>query len=261
MNKNTKISDLRQYLAKGEVSLGGWMQITSPEIAEVMGNSRLDWVAVDLEHGSIGIPDLPNIFRALELHDTLPFVRIAGNYPSQAIRALEAGAAGIIIPNVQCSNEVENIWQSINYPPEGKRGVGFNRSNCYGVNFDPDLQQKPLLVAMIETKRGVSALDIIVRGHLTEANRVDAILIGPYDLSASLGCTNQFDHPDFLNAIHTIEEICKQYNIPLGVHVVQPHLDKLEEVMKKGYTFIPYGTDATFLSSSIQCAIKYADHR
>ena len=259
MNKQAKIDYIRTILSIGRPTIGGWMQIPSPEIAEIFGNSGFHWVAVDLEHGSIGIPDLPDIFRALELSNTLPLVRIAGNYPSQAVRALEAGAAGIIIPNVQCSSEVEKIYQSINYPPEGKRGVGFNRSNCYGVNFDPNLDQKPLLVAMIETKRGVSLLDHIVRGHLMEANRIDAILIGPYDLSASLGCTNQFDHPDFLEAIQTIEETCEQHHIPLGVHVVEPDLDKLEKVKKKGYTFIPYGTDGTFLSSSIQKAIKDDD--
>ena len=246
MNKKAKIDYIKTILSIGRPSVGGWMHIPSPEIAEILGNSKFHWVALDLEHGSIGIPNLPSIFRALVLNDTLPFVRIAGNYPSQAVRAMEQGAAGVIVPNIESAEDVEKIYSSINYPPRGNRGVGYNRGNCYGVEFNNDLDDNPFLVGMIETQDGVNNIDAIL-----DCNKLDAILIGPYDLSASFNMTGQFDNHFFKEIVKQVKDTCIHRKIPVGLHVVQPNPHELLARIDEGYTFIPYGGDVTMLSSCI----------
>ena len=113
-----KISELRQKLSERQASVGSWMLFPCPEVAEVLGSGKFDWVTVDLEHGSIGMEDLPNLFRALELHNTLPFARIQSPDPLLARRALDVGAAGIVAPNIESWHQVEEIKKSIE---EGKK--------------------------------------------------------------------------------------------------------------------------------------------
>ena len=261
MDKKLKTNIIRALLSSDVVSMGGWMQIPSPEIAEILGNSDFDWVTLDLEHGSIDISDLPNIFRALELYDTLPLVRISENNINQAVRSVEAGAGGVIFPKLECASQAEELYQSINYPPRGRRGVGFNRDNCYGVNFDSELLDEPLIVGIIETKKGVEYLDMTLQGYLLEDNRIDAILIGPYDLSADLDMTGDFNNPEFKETIKHIIETCKKRNIAVGYHVVQPYSHELSQRIDEGCTFIPFGMDVTMLSHSVNIAEKTSNHK
>jgi 2-dehydro-3-deoxyglucarate aldolase len=241
MNKKLKTFCIRAYLSSGRASIGGWMQIPSPEIAEIMGNSDFDWVAVDLEHGSIGIDHLPNIFRALELNNTLPFARVTNEL--QAIRAMEAGAGGIIVANIESADDVEKIYSSINYPPRGKRGVGYNRANCYGVKFNNDLEDNPILVGMIESQHSVNNIDKIL-----DCNKLDAVLIGPYDLSASFKMTGQFNSHFIKDVVKQVKDACIRKNTAVGIHVVQPDRKELEVRKEEGYTFIPYSIDGVILS-------------
>ena len=261
MDKNLKTNIIRALLSSGVVTIGGWMLIPSPEIAEIFGNSDFDWVVLDLEHGSIDISDLPNLFRALELNDTLPLVRISENNTSQAVRAVEAGAGGVIIPKLEHAGQAEEMYQCINYPPRGKRGVGYNRGNCYGVNFNSELVDEPLIVGIIETKAGVEHLDMTLKGHLLEDNRIDAILIGPYDLSADMGMTGDFDNPEFKEAINHIRKTCKESNMAVGYHIVQPHSHELAKRIDEGYKFIPFAGDVTMLSHCINVGEATANHK
>tara|TARA_R100000234_G_scaffold74608_1_gene46070 strand:- start:218 stop:982 length:765 start_codon:yes stop_codon:yes gene_type:complete len=241
MDKLIKVKIIRTLLSRGQVSIGGWMQIPSPEIAEIMGNSNLDWVAADLEHGSIGIDHLPNIFRALELNNTLPFARVTDEL--QAVRAMEAGAGGIIISNIESADDVEKVYSSINYPPRGKRGVGYNRANCYGMEFNNDLKDYPILVGMIESQHAVNNIDQILN-----CNKLDAVLIGPYDLSASFKMTGQFNSHFIKEIVNQVKDACIRKNVAVGIHVIQPDRKELENRKEEGYTFIPYSIDGVVLS-------------
>ena len=261
MDKKLKTDIIRALLSSNVVSIGGWMQIPSPEIAEILGNSDFDWVAIDLEHGSIDISDLPNIFRALELNDTLPIVRIGENNINQAVRSVEAGAGGVIFPKLECASQAEEMYQRLNYPPRGKRGVGYNRGNCYGVDFDSNLLDEPLIVGIIETKKGVEYLDMILQGYLLEDNHIDAILIGPYDLSTDMGMTRDFDNPEFKEAINHIKKTCKERNVALGYHIVEPYSHELAQRIDEGYKFIPFGGDTTMISHCVNIAEKTSNHK
>ena len=241
-----KISELRQKLSEGQASVGSWMQFPCPEVAEVLGSGKFDWVTVDLEHGSMGMEDLPNLFRALELHNTLPFARIQSPDPLHARRALDLGAAGIIAPNINTWHQIDEIKKVMYYPPEGQRGVGYCRGNLYGVEFERHLEDKPFLVAMIESQSGVNNINTILD------TKPDAVLIGPYDLSASFNITAQFDSYAFKEIVKHVRESCISKNIPVGIHVVQPDVEKLKECKEEGYTFIPWSADIIMLSSAIK---------
>ncbi|MBF0245875.1 MAG: 2,4-dihydroxyhept-2-ene-1,7-dioic acid aldolase [Planctomycetes bacterium] len=244
MNRIQKIAEIRNTLASGEPSVGSWMQIPHASVAEIMGQAGYDWVAVDLEHGAISVHQLPDIFRALELGGTLPLVRLAQGAVKDCKQALDAGAGGVIVPMIETAAQLFTVREASRWPPAGTRGVGFSRANLFGSHFDSYQQeaQAPLLVAMIEHIRAVENLVEIL---LVEG--LDAILIGPYDLSASMGLTAQFDYPEFLEVMERIRTLSSDHHIPCGVHVVIPDREVLQQRLGEGYRFIAYSIDAVFL--------------
>lgn len=248
MTRLNKIRIIRQSLQEGRHSIGSWMQIPHPSVAEIMGQAGYDWVAVDLEHGSIGLHQLPDLFRALELGGTLPLARLAQGHPKDCKQALDAGAGGVIVPMVESAEQLTQVRDACRWPPAGTRGVGFSRANLFGKNFNAYAEEahSPFLVAMIEQISAVDNLDKIL-----EVNGLDAILIGPYDLSASMGLTAKFEATEFVSTMNRIRTLCSNYNIPCGVHVVMPDPTALKQRIADGYRFIAYSIDAVFLNTIV----------
>ena len=247
-NRITAVNKIRKKLKENEVSIGSWMQLNSPDVAEIMGQAGFDWVAVDMEHGSISHSDLPNIFRALELGGTLPLVRIAEGALSNCKQALDAGAAGVIAPMIIDAHQLETIISWCCWPPKGTRGVGYSRANLYGKYFDEyeNEAQAPLVIAQIEHINAIENLESIL-----SVEGLDATIIGPYDLSASMGLTGKLDHPDVLDVCQKILVTCKNKNIPSGIHVVDRDEKKLKLAIDSGYRFIAYSLDTVFLHKNI----------
>jgi 2-dehydro-3-deoxyglucarate aldolase len=247
MNKLETIQHVRATLQSGNESIGGWMQIANSSVAEIMGQSGYDWVALDMEHGSMCVHQLPDIFRALELGGTLPLVRVARGDSMECKQALDAGAGGIIVPMIENADEVAKAKNACCWPPAGNRGVAFSRANLYGKHFDSykDEAQQPLFVPMIENSHAVTNLDEIL-----EVEGVDAIMIGPYDLSASMGMTAEFEHPDFIAAMSHILNTAQQHQVPAGIHVVAPSESELSQRIAEGYRFIAYSMDAILLQQA-----------
>jgi len=246
MNKLKSIQAIRRKLRRGQPTIGGWIQIPHGSVAEIMGSAGYDWVAVDLEHGSIGVETLPDLFRALELGNTLPLARIAEGRPKDCQLALDAGAGGIIVPNIQDAEQFKAVRNACRWPPAGKRGVGFSRANLFGKKFEiyKKEAQAPLLVAMIENSRALPSLDAILR-----VEGLDAVLIGPYDLSASLGIAGRLKDSRMGAACQMILQKAKKAKVPCGVHVVHPSRAELSKRIRQGYRFLPYSIDTVILAS------------
>ena len=225
------------------------MQMASSDVAEIMGSSNFDWVAIDIEHGTFGPSLLPDIFRALELGNTLPIVRVASHEVSECRRILDMGAGGVIIPNIENRFQIENIVNKIIFPPEGKRGVGFARENLFGLKFDRNYLQKfkPLIFAMVESVNAIKNLEDIAKTKF-----LDGILVGPYDLSANMNMIGNFTSSIFQKQIKQIIKICIKNNIAPGLHVVSSNAKDISRLVKIGIKFIPFGTDAMFLYKSIK---------
>ena len=153
----------------------------------------------------------------------------------------------MIVPMVESAEQLTKVRDACRWPPSGSRGVGFSRANLFGKHFDAyhEEAQTPLLVAMIEHIRAVEHLEEIL---LVEG--LDAILIGPYDLSASMGLTAKFEHPEFISAMDRIRSLCSLRSITCGVHVVMPEAKVLKQRIDEGYRFIAYSIDSVFLNNS-----------
>ena len=241
---------MRQTLKNKGVSLGSWMQMDNPSVAEIMGNAGYEWIAVDLEHGHFSLSRLPDIFRALELGGTLPFARLARGRSKEIKQALDAGACGFIIPMVESADDLKHCIAQAFYPPTGTRGVGYSRANLFGKKFDDYANahvNNIFIVAQIESIKGVDKLEEILR-----TPGLDAIIVGPYDLSGSMGMTGQFDRPEFKAVLEKIQTCCSTAQIPSGFHVVQPDKALLKQKILQGYQFIAYGIDAVFLYNLAQ---------
>jgi len=237
--------EIRAKMRTG-ATIGAWMQIPSPEVAEIMGHAGYDWVAVDMEHGLFTRTGLADVCRAIELGGCVPFARVAEATKNEIKGALEAGAQGLIFPMIESRAQLDNAISWALYPDRGgSRGVGFCRANLYGKKLAAYREATAgdlILVAQIEHIRALEELPLILAHP-----RLDAIMVGPYDLSGSMGLTGCFDHPDFIAAMRRIQDACSRHGANMGVHVVNPNPAELAERVQQGYRFIAYGIDAVFL--------------
>ncbi len=250
MNRAQAIARVREKLANDLPSIGTWMQIPSASIAEILGSAGYDWVVIDAEHGHVSNALLPDLCRALELGGTLPLVRVAEATPANCKAALDAGAGGVILPMIRSADELARVVAACRWPPAGRRGVGFSRANLFGQRFETyrSEAQAPLIVAQIENGEALADLEAICR-----VDGVDATMIGPYDLSASMGLTGEFDAPAYVEALDRYVQIATASPSVPGAHVVAPDPAELRARIAQGFRFVAYSLDAVFLNHAARC--------
>ena len=246
MNRSAAVRALREKLRSGGISVGSWMQLPEASIAEILASGQFDWVTLDLEHGQIGYEKLPDLFRAIESKEKLGFARLIAGNEIECKRALDAGAAGLIIPMVESADQMSAIMSFSKWPPAGRRGVAFSRANLFGREFTTYIEeaQSPFIVPMIESIKAVKDLESIC-----SVPGIDALLVGPYDLSASMGAVGEFESAAFLGAMDRILQIAEQHGIPCGIHVVQPNKLEVQTRIRGGFRFIAYSLDVVVLSA------------
>ena len=230
-----------------KLSIGSWIQIGHPTIAEIMASAGFDWLVVDLEHSAITLREAEDLIRVIDLKGVVPLVRLSSNNPEQIKRIMDAGSHGVIVPMVNTPEEAEMAVASVKYPPVGRRSFGLARAQGYGARFEDYLawqREHSLVIVQIEHINAVNCLESIL-----SVEGVDAYFVGPYDLSGSLGIPGQFDHPEFLKAMDRIPEIAKKCGIPGGVHIVEPDAEQLKKRIEQGNQFIAYGADIRMLDT------------
>jgi|TARA_Y100000310_G_scaffold335835_1_gene418853 2-dehydro-3-deoxyglucarate aldolase len=243
------INKFRKDLKRGKVLIGGWMQLSNSNLVEIMSNSEYDWIALDMEHGSFSSGDLPDLFRAIELKNKISLVRLPNKKTEVCSQVLDAGCAGVIIPNIKTVNELISLRNACYLPPSGSRGVGYSRANLFGKKFSEYKKgkTKPIVIAMIENINLIKNLEKILK-----TSGLDAVLIGPYDLSASMNITGKFNHPKFKYTISEIKRLSKKHKIPCGIHIVEPKYKTLIKHVKLGYQFLPYSIDTVLFNSALK---------
>lgn len=228
--------------------LAAWQQLPSPQATIAMASLGFDWIVVDLEHSSITTQEAESIFIAAERHNIKPFVRLPEADPYLARRLLDAGASGMLVPVVEFRETFDQFATHCLFPPYGKRGLGLVRANMWGENLDSYFNNfKPIIIAQIETKTGVENIKSILTSQF-----LDGIMIGPYDLSASLGKPGQFEDDTFKSICHFIINDARKNNKLVGFHQVEPSKNKLQQRIQEGYDFIVYGTDIVALRYALQ---------
>ncbi|MGD8777296.1 MAG: aldolase/citrate lyase family protein [Syntrophobacterales bacterium] len=236
---------LKSKLAKCQVTLGSWITLAHPAIAEIMSGSGFDWLAVDLEHSVITIREAEELIRVIALSGVWPLVRLSANDPVQIKRVMDAGAHGVIVPMVNSTSDAKQAVEAVRYPPEGKRGVGLARAQGYGSTFESYrkwLNQESVVVAQVEHIEAVHNLEAIL-----SVDGIDGFIVGPYDLSGSLGVPGQFDHPSMEEAMETIQSTGIASGKAAGIHVIEPDTEELLQRVNEGYSFLAYSLDIRML--------------
>ncbi len=237
---------LKDDLAANRLTIGSWVQLADPALVEMLATGPFDWLAVDLEHTTITLERAAAAIRVGDLAGCPVLVRLSGHDPAEIKRVLDAGAAGLIAPMVNSAAEAEAFVRAARYPPAGSRGVGLARAQAYGVGFEEyrqRIERELVLICQIEHVDGVEALDDILA-----VDGVDGFFIGPYDLSASVGRPGQFDHPDVRAALERVDRFVADPAVLAGIHVVEPDLKRLAEVVEAGYRFVALASDMLFFA-------------
>jgi len=245
---------LKDKLLNNELTIGSWITIGSLDIAEIMAKAGYDWLVVDLEHSIISIDKAGDLIRTIDLCGVSPLVRLTSNDENQIKRVMDAGAHGIVVPMIKNQEEAEHAVSATRYGPQGHRGVGLGRAQGYGVKFKEYLDwqvDKPIVIAQIEHVDAVDNIEAIA-----SVSGIDGLIIGPYDLSCSMGIPGQFENEKFVSIMSYIKEVGVKLAIPTGIHIVEPDLSLLENSIEAGYKFIAYSVDIRMLDVSSRQAIK-----
>lgn len=177
------IEPLKQRWQRDEMTLGAWCMIPSSLSAEILAKGGFDWVLVDMQHGCMGYETAVEMIRAIDLAGITPLVRIPWNEPGIVGRMLDAGAMGIVAPMINSVSEAQNLVDACRYPPVGKRSLGPIRVGARdGMGYVAGANERIAVIPMIETAEALSAVE-----EIAAVPGVDALFVGPFDLSFSLG--------------------------------------------------------------------------
>ena len=193
----------------------------------------------------MSLRECEDLIRVIDLSGIPALVRLTQNDAALIKRIADAGAAGIVVPLVNSSADASAAVKSIKYPPAGERGVGLARAQGYGRFFKEYLEWQaagPIVIVQIEHVDGVANLRDIVA-----VEGVDGVIVGPYDLSASMGIAGQFDNPLFEQQLEQIQDTCKDRGFTLGIHVVEPVAEEISRRLAEGFNFIAASLDTIIL--------------
>ena len=228
-------------------TIGSWITLNNPSIAEIMANAGFDWLCVDLEHSVTDYFEAQQLIMAIQSKGIKAFVRVGENNTRIIKRILDAGVDGIIVPSVNSAEEALKVVESVKYPPLGKRGVGLARAQKYGFGFEyyrDNIANNIKIIVQIEHINAIKNLESILK-----VDGIDGTFIGPYDLSGSMGKPGAWNDQDVMEALEFYENTVKKYNKLIGFHVIQPDHRLVLEKIDKGYNFIAFSLDVLFLGS------------
>ncbi len=238
---------LKAKLAQSEITIGSWITLGHTAIAEIMASAGFDWLVLDMEHSVLELSEVQTIIQVLDGKQCPVIVRLTSNHPDQIKRVMDAGATGIMVPMIKSAADARSAVDAVYYPPHGQRGVGLARAQGFGASFQAYrqwLEQNAIIVVMIEHIAAVDAIDAILA-----VPGIDAYIIGPYDLSGSMGRPGDLDHPDVQTAISHILEAGKRAQKPGGIHVIEPDPEALQQRIQSGFNFLGYSLDIRILDS------------
>jgi 4-hydroxy-2-oxoheptanedioate aldolase len=239
---------LRTLWKADRAAVNGWLAIPSSFSAETMAHQGWDTLTIDLQHGVIDYPAMLTMLQAISTTDTVPVVRVPWLEPGILMKTLDAGAYGVICPMVNTREDAQKLVAWTHYAPRGSRSFGPIRGLLYG---GPDYADKAndtiVTFAMIETAQALDNLDAIL-----SVEGLDAIYIGPSDLSLALGCRPVFDDvdPPVAQAIDHILERAQAHGVVAGIHNGRP--DVALARVAKGFRFVTVGSDARLMAAGAQ---------
>ena len=239
---------LRTLWQADRAVVNGWLAIGNSFSAETMAHQGWDSLTIDMQHGVIDYAAMVTMLQAVSTTATVPIVRVPWLEPGIIMKSLDAGAYGIICPMVNTREDAQRLVSYTHYAPQGARSFGPVRALLYGgADYAAKANETVVAFAMIETAQALDNLDAIL-----SVEGLDAIYIGPSDLSLALGCKPVFDDvdPPVAQAIDHIVARAKHHGVVAGVH--NGRADVARARVAKGFRFVTLGSDARLLASGSQ---------
>ena len=239
--------DLKAALKQGEILLGSFFRVPSPDLVEIFGEAGFDFIIIDQEHGPVGTETTADLVRACDLVGMTAVVRIPDNLPWMFQHVLDVGAHGVQVPQVKSVEDAQQAAQSCKFAPLGKRGVCRNvRAARYSARDRYDYlagsNRDTALIIQIESRAGAENLHTIL-----QVPGIDCVFLGPYDLSQSLGVPGQVDHPTVTSMMDQVVRSCRRAGIAAGVYADSP--SSVNHWVRMGVQYIAVGVDTALIYS------------
>ncbi len=237
-------ADFAQRLRAGELLRGTMLTLPSPEVADMVSRCGFDWLFLDGEHGSPTTLEWQRLLMAIGGRcASLLRVPSLGEAPIKT--ALDLGVDGVIVPMVNSAQQARDAVAWSRYPPAGRRGIGLARAQGYGLEFAEYMEQANQRLAVVVQAEHIDAVEHI--DDIAAVDGLDAVFVGPYDLSASLGKTGAIDDPEVVEAIERVTRVCRAQGLALGYFGVSA--DSVLPYVERGFNLICAGTDAGFVTA------------
>jgi 2-keto-3-deoxy-L-rhamnonate aldolase RhmA len=248
---------IKNAIESGDRPLGTWISIGHPAVAETTAQLGLDFLLIDTEHTTMSLETIENMVRATDAmpSKTETVVRVPWNDPVRLKRVIDIGVGGVMVPMIGTAEEARNLVNALRYPPEGIRGIAGSRATGYGRNMEEYVNTANgsiLTIAQIENEEGLENAQ-----EIAEVDGIDALFVGPADLSGALGIFAEWESKDYQDAVKHVIEAGNAANVPVGTLTV--NLDDIEETVEQGFGFLIAGKDAAHLMSGTQQAIDRYD--
>ncbi len=247
-----KPNRLRTLWQANQAAVNGWLAVPNAFSAEVMAYQGWDSLTIDMQHGVVDYPAMVTMLQAMAATPTVPVVRVPWLEPGIIMKTLDAGALGVICPMINTREEAQRLVAYTHYAPRGVRSFGPVRAALvHGADYPQAANDTVVAFAMIETAQALDNLDAIL-----SVEGLDAIYIGPSDLSLSLGCRPVFDDcdPKAVEAIDHIVARAKHHGVRAGIHNGEPRV-ALERIAK-GFQFVTVSSDARLMAAGSQTVLK-----
>jgi 2-keto-3-deoxy-L-rhamnonate aldolase RhmA len=244
---------IKDSIESRENPLGTWLSLGHATVAEAAAHLDLDFVLVDMEHTTMSLETIESMARAVDCApgETDIIVRVPWNDPVRLKRVIDIGVAGVMVPMIGSAEEARELVRSLRYPPDGIRGIAGSRATGYGRNFEEYVSTANgsiLTIAQIETEDGLANAEEIAR-----VEGVDALFVGPADLSGSLGVFAEWEANELTHAMESIIDAGNSAGVPVGTLTV--NLDHIRTRLRQGFDFLIAGKDVSLLMSGIEEAI------
>jgi len=233
--------DIKRKFRERKTIFAAWTSLAHPSITEIFARSGVDFVGIDIEHSTISQEQSQRIIAACQSEGICCLPRIASHNMEMIKRLLDSGADGIIAPMISTSDEVEQLISWCKYPPVGKRSFGIARAQGYGFDFHEYVagwNESSTVIVQIESVLGVENIDKILSHP-----EIDGAMVGPYDLSGSLGIPGQLNHPLIVESCKKVIDACKRHGKSCGTQVIEPDKENIEKAFVEGYTFVVLASD------------------
>jgi 2-dehydro-3-deoxyglucarate aldolase len=242
MNSQTlRQQKLKQALRNREQLFAAWVSYAHPSITETFAKAGFDFIAIDMEHSTISLAEGQRIIAASQSEEVPCLPRPVSHSNDYIKPLLESGADGLLIQMVNTADEVANLINDLKYPPVGKRSYGVSRAQGYGFEFSEYIthwNESSTFIIQVESIEAVNNIE-----DLLAFDEIDAVMVGPYDISGSLGVPGQLDHPKVLEASKKVITACEKYEKSCGTQLNDPNKKNIQNLFDLGYTYAILGSD------------------